>query len=208
LSSAAPPAEVTLQESPQAFDRQLACWRCGAVKLLDTPSILTAPADYLSPQAFAVNLLECLKNDWKLSGESLLELIPGSLAPWQALWEALLRSVKVSVAGTDIALSLTQRLREDPSSLEIITSAYLKLAKEAKERRKPGDPWPVIIIDEANALSEWEDKKSLLALLKFFVFLTKEMQLAHGEAACWMTSCVQSLTRALQSSLPAAIRFC
>lgn len=146
-----------------------------------------------------MNLLECLESDWELTGESLLELFPGRPAPWQALWEALLRSVKFSVAGAEIALDLKQRLREDPSPLTTITSAYLKLAKEAKERRKPGDPWPVIIIDEANALSEWEDKKSLLALLKFFVYLTKEMRLAHGEAAGSLTSsCVGGLTRALQ----------
>ena len=130
-----------------------------------------------------MNLLECLESDWELSCESLSELIPGRLAPWQALWEAVLRSVTFSFAGAEIALNLKQRLREDPTPLKTITSAYAELAKEAKVRRKPGDPWPVIIIDEANALSEWEDKKSLAALLKFFVYLTKEMQLAHGKHA-------------------------
>ena len=80
-----------------------------------------------------------------------------------------------------IALDFKQRLQEDPTPLQTIMAAYLKLANEAKERRKPDDPWPVIIIDEANALREWEDKKSLMALLAFFVYLTKELQLAHGE---------------------------
>jgi hypothetical protein len=123
-----------------------------------------------------------MKNDWALSDKGLLKLIPRKLAPWQALWEALSRSVKFTVAGTEIALDFKQRLREDPMALQTITAAYLKLAKEAKERRKPDDPWPVIIIDEANALSQWEDKKSLVALLKFFVYLTKQKQLAHGES--------------------------
>ena len=131
-----------------------------------------------------MNLLECMRNDWELSGKSLLELLPGKVAPWQvALWQSLLRSLKVTFGGAEIALDLKQRLREDPSPMQTITMAYLKLATEAKERRKSGDPWPVIIIDEANALSEWEDKKPLLALLKFFVFITKQKQLAHGERA-------------------------
>ena len=37
----------------------------------------------------------------------------------------------------------------------------------------------MIIVDEANALMEWEDTKSLNALLKFFVYLTKQEKLAH-----------------------------
>jgi hypothetical protein len=147
----------------------------------DFPQALTPPADYLSPQAFAVNLLECLENNWELSGESLSKLISRRLAPWRRLWEAVLRSLSFSVPGTDIELDFKQTLREDPTALQKIMSGYLSLAKEAKERRKPDDPWPVIIIDEANSLSEWEDKKSLAALLKFFVYLTKEEQLAHGE---------------------------
>ena len=113
-----------------------------------------------------------MKNDWKLSAKRLLGLLPAGIA-----------QVSGSVSGAKIALDFKQRLREDPTPMHTITSAYLQLATEAKERRKPGDPWPVIIIDEANALSEWEDKKSLAALLKFFVYLTKEMQLAHGKHA-------------------------
>ena len=131
-----------------------------------------------------MNLLECMRNDWELSGKSLLELLPGKVAPRQvALWQSLSRSLKVTFGGSEIALDLKQRLREDPSPMQTITMAYLKLATDAKERRKSGDPWPVIIIDEANALSEWEDKRPLLALLRFFVFLTKQKQLAHGERA-------------------------
>jgi hypothetical protein len=122
-----------------------------------------------------------MKNDWELSDKGLLKLIPCKLAPWQALWEALSRSVKFAFAGADIALDFKQRLREDPTPLQTITAAYLKLANEAKERRKPDDPWPVIIIDEANRLSNWKDKDALEQLLAFFVYLTKEMQLAHGE---------------------------
>jgi hypothetical protein len=37
----------------------------------------------------------------------------------------------------------------------------------------------VIIIDEANALIKWKDEESLDSLLAFFVYLTKQEQLAH-----------------------------
>jgi hypothetical protein len=47
--------------------------------------------------------------------------------------------------------------------------------------RKADDPWwPVIIIaDETNAPMGWKDKESLEQLLAFFVYLTKQEQLAH-----------------------------
>jgi hypothetical protein len=75
---------------------------------------------------------------------------------------------------------LKAELKKDPqTALRAITDAYLKLVKDAKQKRKEGDPWPVIIIDEANALMEWKDAETLSALLKFFVYLTKQEQLAH-----------------------------
>jgi hypothetical protein len=61
----------------------------------------------------------------------------------------------------------------------MIMKAYLKLVQDARGLHAHGKPWPVIIIDEANALMEWEDKSTLTALLKFFVYLTKQEQLAH-----------------------------
>ena len=57
--------------------------------------------------------------------------------------------------------------------------AYAKLVKEAKQKRTPGEPWRAIIIDEANRLTAWKDKESLEQLLAFFVYLTKQEQLAH-----------------------------
>ena len=52
---------------------------------------------------------------------------------------------------------------------------------EAAEARARGaaQPVPVIIVDEAHRLAEWEDKKALQQLLDFFVHLTKEACLAH-----------------------------
>jgi hypothetical protein len=77
-------------------------------------------------------------------------------------------------------MDLQQELSNDPKPLQTIMSAYLKLVNDANERRKPGDPWPVVIIDEANRLSSWKDKEALEQLLAFFVYLTKQRQLAHG----------------------------
>jgi hypothetical protein len=56
----------------------------------------------------------------------------------------------------------------------------------------------VIIIDEANALMEWKDAETLRALLKFFVYLTKQEQLAHVILATSDTF----LTQWLESGAP------
>ena len=94
---------------------------------------------------------------------------------------------------------LKAELKKDPqTALRTITDAYLKLVKDAKQKRKEGDPWPVIIIDEANALMEWKDAETLSALLKFFVYLTKQEQLAHVILATSDTF----LTQWLESGAP------
>ena len=126
------------------------------------------PADYLSPAAFSVNLLSCLSNDWRLEPAELLRaVLPSSVK---------LTGSAVGVLSLDI---VKEELLKEPTQLQVIMDAYLKLVKEAKQKRSPGDPWPVIIIDEANRLTAWKDKESLEQLLAFFVYLTKQEQLAH-----------------------------
>jgi hypothetical protein len=94
---------------------------------------------------------------------------------------------------------LKAELQKKPqTALRTITDAYLKLVKDAKKKRKEGDPWPVIVIDEANALMEWKDAETLSALLKFFVYLTKQEQLAHVILATSDTF----LTQWLESGTP------
>jgi hypothetical protein len=124
----------------------------------------------MSPAAFSANLVKCIKNDWQLDDMGFSRLIPS------------LAKVTSSAFGAEFQVEyLKAELLKDPrSSFQTITDAYLTLVKDAKQKRKAGDPWPVIIIDEANALMEWkEETESLNALLKFFVYLTKEEQLAH-----------------------------
>ena len=98
-----------------------------------------------------------MSNDWKLDVAQL----------WGLFFPS---SVKLAgeVAGVEVTLDyVEQELQNRPTPLQVIIGAYSKLVKEAKQKRSPGDPWPVIIVDEANALQEWEDAKSLKALLKF-----------------------------------------
>ena len=125
--------------------------------------------DYLSPASFSVNLLKCMLNDWQKHALELLRLLVPSSA-----------RLAGSTAGIEVSLDYLKReLLQEPTPLNTIIEAYSKMANEAKQKRAPGDPWPVIIVDEANALQEWEDAKSLKALLKLFVYLTKQEQLAH-----------------------------
>jgi hypothetical protein len=126
-------------------------------------------ADYLSPTAFSVNFMKCMSNDWKLDVAQL----------WRLFFPS---SVKLAgeAAGVEVTLDyVEQELQNKPTPLQVIIGAYSKLVKEAKQKRSPGDPWPVIIIDEANRLTAWKDEDSLEQLLAFFVYLTKQEQLAH-----------------------------
>jgi ATPase domain predominantly from Archaea len=144
----------------------LACRRAAGRWLSLTPVVAT---DYLSPASFSVNLLKCMSNDWQLNAVELLRiLIPSSAR------------LSGSAAGVEVSLDYLKReLAQEPTPLSTIMDAYSKFAKEAKQKRAPGDPWPVIIIDEANRLTAWKDKESLEQLLAFFVYLTKQEQLAH-----------------------------
>ena len=111
-----------------------------------------------------------MQSDWNLSAETVL----AALAP-------SLKAVASSALGVSVTFDTLQAaLKEEPAPLQSIMDTYLKLVKEAKQHRKEAkDPWPVIIIDEANRLSAWENKASLEQLLAFFVYLSKQEQLAH-----------------------------
>jgi hypothetical protein len=142
----------------------------------------------MSPAAFSVNLVKCVLNDWQLDGKWLLSVFPS------------LVEMASSALGADVKVQfLKAELQKDPrTALQAIMDAYLKLVKDAKQKRKAGEPWPVIIIDEANALMEWKDTESLEQLLAFFVYLTKQEQLAHVILATSDTF----LTQWLESGAP------
>ncbi len=123
----------------------------------------------MSPAAFSANLVKCIKNDWQLDDKGFSRLIPS------------LAKISSSAFGAECQVEyLKAELLKDPrSSFQTIADAYLTLVKDAKQKRKAGDPGPVIIIDEANSLTKWKDTESLEQLLAFFVYLTKQEQLTH-----------------------------
>ena len=144
--------------------------------------------DYMNPEAFSENLVKCMQNDWQLGADSLLACFPAAI------------KLAGKGSGVDVTVEfLKAELQKKPqTALRTITDAYLKLVKDAKKKRKVGDPWPVIIIDEANALMKWRDNDSLDSLLAFFVYLTKQEQLAHVILATSDTF----LTQWLESGAP------
>ena len=120
-----------------------------------------------------------------------------------------------SVVGVLSLNFVKEELLKDPTPLQVIMDAYVKLVKEAKQKRSPGDPWPVIIIDEANRLTAWKDKESLEQLLAFFVYLTKQEQLAHVVLATsdtflveWLESGVSLSDRLFRRGNTAALTRC
>jgi ATPase domain predominantly from Archaea len=139
--------------------------------------------DYMSPVAFTENMLECIRNDWPEAFVEFLELF-GFKVTDDA--EVLRVPVKFSLASPrnwggppTAGVEFSAGGAAAASSLQDFFDAFQVQAGKAKKERKPGDPWPVIVIDEANVLMDWEDKKSLKALLAFFVRVTKQEQLAH-----------------------------
>ena len=66
-------------------------------------------------------------------------------------------------------------------TLQAVLDSVLQVVTDAQQSRVPGGvrPLPVIIVDEANMLSLWEDKTALRMLMAFFVSLTKEKRRAH-----------------------------
>ena len=178
------------QAKSASLHHRLPRWRC-APRPFERNTCLTAChflADYTNPGAFSENLVTCMKNDWSLDDTWLLSVFPS------------LAKVTGSVMGAEVKVDFVKaEVKKDPqSALQMIKAAYLKLVSDAKHNRKKGDPWPVIVIDEANLLTGWEDKTSLESLLAFFVYITKQEQLAHVVLATSDTF----LTQWLESGAP------
>ena len=128
------------------------------------PSYINCRAnDYMSPAAFANNLLECMQNSWRFDASEFARLVSGL-------------SVDVLADGS---VRLGFASPPESSAMKTVLDAYTRLVTQARAKRAPGDPLPVLIVDQANKLMTWDDEKTLKALLAFFVMLTKETQLAH-----------------------------
>jgi hypothetical protein len=184
------------RQAVSAADRhRLPRWRCvlhprACAKLLLTCGGLyrrSLCTDYTNPAAFTTNLVKCLQNDWQLDDKWLLSVFPSVAA------------VTGSAVGAEVDIEFRKAVQNEPrTALQKIMDAYLKLVKDAKAKRKEGEPWPVIIIDEANRLRGWKDEESLDWLLAFFVYISKQEQLAHVILATSDTF----LTQWLESGAP------
>jgi len=120
----------------------------------------------LSSDDFAHTLEKCLATCWSSQFDRVLRLLDkfALKLPFGTVVLPILQLFNTSTSET---------------KLQRIVSVYQILVAEARTGRRDGDPWPVIIIDEANILLRWEDKKALRQLLDVFVRLTKQEQLAH-----------------------------
>ena len=153
--------------------------------------------DYMSPGALTENMLECMRKDWPAAFVTFLGLLGVEVPNAAEVRHVLGVPAKFTMAsprnwgGAEFSAGGAAAA----SSLQDFFGAFQVLAGKAKEARKPGDPWPVIIIDEANALMDWEDKKSLKALLALFVRVTKQEQLAHVVLATSDTCFLQWLEK-------------
>lgn len=133
--------------------------------------------DYGDPNLFAANLVRCMTNDSRFAGDTMGLMNAAFNTALVARAMALIGDVtQVSDAADAVASALREIIARDKlEGLPLITAAYERLARS----RKPGEPYPVIIIDEANRLHLWEDRAALDQLLAFLVYLTKEQRLAH-----------------------------
>ncbi|BDA41349.1 Uncharacterized ATP-binding protein MJ1659 at C-terminar half [Coccomyxa sp. Obi] len=121
--------------------------------------------------AFALTLLTAVARTvtdrFKLAGNDLaIEL--------KALPMSEVRDALSAKSGTS-ALARVLELFE-----ESLTVSSKQMQKK-KGKKQPTDQWPVLIIDEANALTSWTNKhpEELKTLLRFLVTVTKQQNTAH-----------------------------
>lgn len=133
-----------------------------------------------SPLGFSVKMFSrMLEVRWK--EESQLEMLLASLL---GLWRELRYTLWPYYIDDIPTLEDVRLLRSYNEPVRKVIAAYTKMAREAKAQRLPGDPWPLLIVDDANGLSdddEWKYKNDRLELLQFFLNVTQKEQLAHGE---------------------------
>jgi Cdc6-like AAA superfamily ATPase len=93
---------------------------------------------------------------------------------------------KLKLSGKDLSDALANLQRADLTLTGVI-EAYTRMLRQCEEQRKEGTPSPpvpsppVIVIDEANVLMNWDasSKGDLETLIRFFVHMTKESRRCH-----------------------------
>ena len=173
-------SELVLRALPLSTCAPLVRWSA-----LGLASYLTRAADSSDPHKFAYNLLQCIQNDWQLSGRKL-GLFKKALKLTVSVAE--LSGAKGARSFADAAWEII-RDDTDKGPLQIVMDAYLHLSRS----RAAGQPYPVIIIDEANRLTNWKDAAALDQLLTFLVYISKQEGLAHVLLATSDTFLTQTL---------------
>jgi AAA+ ATPase superfamily predicted ATPase len=138
--------------------------------------------NYLNSDAFAKNLLKGINRSWHDRIEGLAALLK---------W-----TITTSSPAGSLRLELPPGATSS-TSLELIFEVFDKVVSDAKMSRQPGDPWPLIIIDDANRLMNWRtsESESLEQLLAYFVRLSKQEKLAHVVLATSDSSFLPWLTK-------------
>ena len=96
-----------------------------------------------------------------------------------------------SISGEKVMAAL---LRRQSQSMNDVIAVYDDMLKLYKSSKSPNSTWPIICIDEANVLTQWqygslEKREALSALLKFFVKV--------GQSASWILASLCSHNEAL-----------
>ena len=96
------------------------------------------------------------------------------------------------VAGTGISISgekiVSAFFNQQDQTINDVIAAYNSLLAWYKSAKVPEGSWPMLCLDEANVLTEWqegsrEDRIALKSLLKFFLRVSMNpAHLTHGQA--------------------------
>ena len=116
--------------------------------------------------------------------EGLAAFASSPLGEMVAAWTA-----KEQVAGGNVSISgdriVSAFLTQQDQTMNDVIEVYNKMLATAKAS---GSSWPIICIDEANVLTEWqegsqEEKKALKALLRFFIKVRRNCAKLTNEQA-------------------------
>lgn len=136
--------------------------------MVPRPIFISARAnDCATPGALSQVLLRGVQDAWRLDDAALARLLSGN---------------NFTIPFLNIPVHFPLHFPyTPPTTMQSIMDTYHRKVSESAEARAHDAtvPFPIIILDEANRLAAWEDKKALQQLFDFFTFLTKEAGLAH-----------------------------
>ena len=139
------------------------------------PSYLDARSKQLSEASVLVRLLQdnAVTALQKISGllRGFADSRIGKVFMGLSASEKVNADTAVSISGEKMVAAL---LRKQSLSMNDVIEVYDEMLSLYKSGKSPSGSWPIICIDEANVLTEWqygslEKREALSALLRFFV---------------------------------------